>query len=213
VEKRTVDIDRILDAIGRDIVPVDLNRHALKRSLDFSVRQYWAVVERNSDQPRRDLIKYYREVEKAVRKLQNKLRNRPRVPYPWEWVELTSGTEVLESMVKRCNTVVEELQSEIEFGLDWEEELELLAPFKATTEYYKQRSPIDWLAGYYLPRVYWNHFGHPPVTTRGGPYERFAGQVCEEYKIYNKGTAYQSDTFVKALTDELNGRSRRKGKA
>jgi hypothetical protein len=37
--------------------------------------------------------------------------------------------------------------------------------------------------------------------------------VCEEYKIYNKGTPYQSDTFVKALTDELNGRSRRKGKA
>jgi hypothetical protein len=62
VEKPIVDIDRILDAVGLDIPP-DFNRRGLKRSLDFAVGQYWAAVERRSDKPRRDLIKYYRQVE------------------------------------------------------------------------------------------------------------------------------------------------------
>jgi hypothetical protein len=116
-------------------------------------------------------------------------------------------------MVKRCNAMVFELQLEIDVGLDWEEEMDLVPPPKATTEFYRTRSPIEWLAGYYLPRVYWNHFRHPPVTTRGGSYDRFAGQVCAEYKIFNNGNPYRSDTFIKALTDELNGRSRRNRKA
>jgi hypothetical protein len=59
-------ISRILDAVGWDIVPADLDYGALEKDIENSVAHYWAAVDRHSDEHRRARINQLEKVKKAV---------------------------------------------------------------------------------------------------------------------------------------------------
>jgi hypothetical protein len=203
------DIDRILTAVGLDLVPADLDRHALKQSLEGSIGHYWAAVERQSDRPRRDRIKHYNQIEKAARHLGDLLRSLPREPSSVLKLEREYLPAQMEDMADRCDTLVYDLEWEIKWGPDWREEMQAGRPPKITTDLYRRRSPIEWLAGVYLPRDYKVHLRRQPSTTRNGPYVRFVAQVCREYAISKDGRQFQPETITRALTDVRAGRVRR----
>jgi hypothetical protein len=199
-------IRSILDAVGREHVPLGLDHEALEKDIEKSVGHYLAAVERQSDQPRRDRIKHLNQVKNAIRRTAELMRTLPREEKLWE-VEYVLPQ--MEDIAFRCDSLVSDLELEIAWGPDYEEERKAGKPTKITTDIYRQRSPIEWLAGRYLPKVYKTHFKERPPATRGGRYIQFVQQVCTECDIPKKRKPYSNDTILKALTDGQSGRLRR----
>jgi hypothetical protein len=75
------------------------------------------------------------------------------------------------------------------------------------------RSPINWLLGDRLPKIFKEHLKRPASATSDGPYVRFAKAFMTEFKIAKRnGKSYESSTIEDALKLVGKGRIRRKGR-
>jgi hypothetical protein len=91
------------------------------------------------------------------------------------------------------------------------------AYFPDVALYHLPRSPLEFIVGNELPKVFERHFERPAGIARvsngtkaGGPYIRFAVAALRELGITNKNKPYAPETVARAFTDVRTGRVRRR---
>jgi hypothetical protein len=89
------------------------------------------------------------------------------------------------------------------------------ARFPDVALYRLPRSPLEFMVGNELPKVFERHFERPAGISRvsdGGPYIRFAVAALRELGITKKNKPYALETIARAFTDVRTGRVRRRKK-
>jgi hypothetical protein len=180
-------IDRILAAVGKKIVPPNLNRIQLWDALRWrDIGIYQELIEFRSGHLWKNKAPELRELER----LSSSARwgNWP-LPLPWE---------ELDRVQKWCRSMLAQLDQ------GWHPE--------RWHPDFEGKSSIALLIGHILPKTFERHFGRPAATTPTGPYVRFVMAVLKEFNIKkSNGEDYKRGTIVSELNAVRNGHLRRKG--
>jgi hypothetical protein len=180
-----------------------------------ALREYYAAVERRNNN---ELKKEIHDIGKIVAQSRS-LADLLRANMEREWTEYQETTELIEylgSLESRLGWIHEQLMTNLEYGLDWVEEVKQRLPAGALSERFKGASPFEWLVGHFLPEVFHVCFGKKATLRRplpdavpDGPFVRFAEQVLHEALITIAGKPYERESIAKALTGARR-RSRKK---
>jgi hypothetical protein len=190
-------IARILNAVGSDFTPANLDKAALRRSLQWSAIWYRTKVQLRPSE-RAKLQRQLRGIKIAAKKLASQLSDEG------VWRELSA--EVL--LNQDCpRATLKDLLKAIDRALLRRD------GGTGTKNSFEARSPFEWLVGKYLPGVFKRHFGRRPAFSRknrtpSGPYIRFAAQVLTELKVNNRGRPYKLGAIARAFDDARHGRVR-----
>ncbi|MBR0941564.1 hypothetical protein [Bradyrhizobium liaoningense] len=78
-------------------------------------------------------------------------------------------------------------------------------------DHFKERSPFEWLAGVYLPEVYYLFFGFESGWGKGAKYLSFVDVVLRSLKVKAEDrTSYSRETISRAVRVRADGNIRRK---
>jgi hypothetical protein len=182
----TARIDRILAAVGKKIVPPDLDRNELKWALQRDIANYRDLDEFRSGHLWKDKAPELRELER----LSSSVRS-------GDW-PIPPNFGALFSVEKWCRSML----AKIEQGWHpehWHPDFE-------------GKSSITLLVGHILPKTFEKYFGRPAAATPTGPYVRFVMAILEEFNIKkNNGDDYKPGTISSAFDAVSNGYIRNKG--
>jgi hypothetical protein len=190
-------IARILNAVGSDFTPANLDKAALRRSLQWSATWHRTIGQLRPSK-RAKLQRQLRGIKIAAKKLASQLSDEG------VWRELSA--EVL--LNQDCpRATLKDLLKAIDRALLRRD------GGTGTKNSFEARSPFEWLVGKYLPGVFKRHFGRRPAFSRknrtpSGPYIRFAAQVLAELEVNYRGRPYRLETIAKAFSDARSGRAR-----
>jgi hypothetical protein len=208
-------IDRILDAVGREHIPEQLDRDQLAAGLKECWYTYLEVVDRNSDRPIRDKLRRLKSLRAAAK------RFRPHLTPDEFWGGDFQSGEFLEKLIgwliAWLDAQIGMLNNKLKFGPDFSEALRLKVDPREYADRWKSRSPLEWIAGHYLPELFEKHFGLSRKFYRrsednnpDGPMIRFVERALIELEITNRGRAYARETIAKAISDMRTHRVRKK---
>ena len=190
-------IARILNAVGSDFTPANLDKAALRQSLQWSATWHRTIGQLRPSK-RAKLQRQIWEIKTAAKRLTFMLSDDD----TWRAIsaELPLNRDCPRATLKDLFEAVDRVLRPQDVG--------------AETKYlFGARSPLEWLVGKYLPRVFKRHFERSPGISRqvgapSGPYIRFAAQVLAELEIKYRGRPYRLETIAKAFSDARSGRAR-----
>ena len=148
-------INRILVAIDKKYIPANLDRDKLSDGLEQCLATYHAAVERNSDRPTKNRIRRLKSIRTAAARFKTQLA-------PDAIWDLDQETEYIRDqvgyLIDRLDGKINDLNFDLRVGLDWEEAVHLKVPARTYTDRWRGRSPLEWLAGAYLPKIVYGTF-------------------------------------------------------
>jgi hypothetical protein len=195
-------VERVIAAVGTDIVPVDFSGTALLRCLELSWQWYCSALAfsmAKSEEDRKQRLSRAHKIAKGLERLlaPDDVWQSLFAPLPPD-ESIRHGISDLARLIDK--RLVEEAQDEAQGG-----------PFKAYRDSFKTRSPFEWLAGNFLADVYFFTFGcRVPGISENGPYVRFAEIILDEFQVLRNGKPYSRASIAKALRNDRRGLTRRK---
>jgi hypothetical protein len=197
-------IGRIVAVVNRKFVPAGLDYSALEKIIEIHVKNYraWFKAELRPKhyephiKRRRRVVKKAQELIAAVGAMDGDDW------VGWEQREKETNEEVIfaiEDLVSRS----EHALGELEDWVGW--------PKSRDGSLMAQNYSFHWLVGYWLPKIFEDHFRRSS-TTEEGPCVSFIRQVLVEYDITNKGKPYQPATISRMIRDVRSKRIRRADK-
>lgn len=193
-------VDRILSAVGAEVVPAALDRKALANDLEWAADFHAGAAKRAPDQRER-----LRDILRKSKQLQRLLTN-------------DGAYGAISRTIPECPRVsVQNLIDATESALKppHPSDSSATAAFIRAMSLDK-RNAFEWLAGKRLPQLFYRHF-QADVTLRNSnrkadtPYTRFAIAVLQELNINTpKGKRYEPETIVRAVSNAKVERKRRK---
>ena len=210
-------VDRILAVIGDKLVPADLDKETFVTGLAECLATYYAAIERSSNKATKSRIRRLGSIRAAATRLKRQL-----LPDDiWDWSEEYWECEYLhtniDDLISRLDYEIQDLDFILKWGPDWDEAIRLGVDARTLADRWKARSPFEWLAGHYLPKLFTEHFGIKPTFHRRGtdnlpdsPLIRFVEHVLLEFGITKSGRPYSRETIAKAVTDVRSGRARKR---
>jgi hypothetical protein len=209
-------VDRILDAVGRKHVPIDINIGELHAGLVSCLATYYAALERSSDKHTRDKIARLEKILVPAKRLQAQLPLLPEDDVGFPFREPEYFANGLENFVFALESKIDDLKFELRNGPDFDEALALHKDPKEYADRWKARSPFEWLAGYYLPQLFRKKIGLPLTFHRRaadnapeGPLIRFIEAALVEFEITRQGKRYSREAIAKAVSDARTNRVRK----
>ena len=202
-------VDRILVAVGESFIPSDLDREELCNALKFCATWHRVVTEYGSARLERERTRRLDMAAKSARRLAQLLAHDD----TWSFIgkKLSPYDESpREAVLRLVKALDEALGSYVPLAR------RLGALGDDLTAYLTDRSPLEWLVGKHLPKLWSKHFGIKARISRSkdgtpdGPYIRFAESVLVELNITKSGQPYRRETLAKAFTDARAERSRKK---
>jgi hypothetical protein len=211
-------VERILAAMGEKHISPYFDKDKLAAALVENLGTYYTLLERNSDRRRKNRLRRFKSILAAAERLKKQLQPDDL----WRWEE-DEGVKYfhgeVENQIWKLNRRIGDLEAEIEEGTeqDWEEAWRKNFTTKGYKAYWKSRSPFEWIAGDFLPKLFTAQFGIEPTFHRragdnvpDGPLIRFIEQALIESRITSGGTPYRRETIAKAIADARTGRQRKK---
>jgi hypothetical protein len=208
-------VDRILLAVGPEFVPLHTYRGPngtrvidLAERLDVSVLNYYTAIDSRGDKVGEANVRRLELVLKTAAKLRTLVSRDPN----------RLSKKMNDQLMKDLGALLVRSRGEITATKEHMADPHFLGParWKDLKQRYKMRSPFEWLAGSYLPDVFWNFYGQKPTLQRGadgkigGPFIRFSQQVLIEFDITNSGRPFTPEAIARALTDARKQRYRAK---
>jgi len=181
---------QILEAVGLEFAPPNLDFDLLERSIEECVECYSRALKvRPNKDERTGQVNRLRQICETAQQLASLLKQEGES----DW------REQLEDQIRRKESELEDLE--------WE--VKLSKPGTELKAAYRRQSALDLLVGVLLPPIFERLFGVKPTYIESGRtafYVRFVQAVLRRSGITKKGgKPYAAGTIVKALTD-ANGR-------
>jgi hypothetical protein len=206
-------VTRIVDQVGSKYTPSNLDRQGLRHDLGWAGTWYGTRVSLR-DEAKRD-----RRIEaalKAAKRFQQKLAKLEYgdLPQILEYLPKTDRLKEDSPFVKKLQRFIAQADAALKTPRDPGWAKDSVAQL-AKELHLGERSPLEWLAGVELPKIFEKHFGRPARISRdkngavGGPFVRFAAAALKELKIQNKDKPFAAETIADALANARNNRSRR----
>jgi hypothetical protein len=160
-------------------------------------------VEEPSTASQREHVEFATELRAATSYFASRL-NEDRVPNSLTHfvndfsplADLRSRPEKLDSDLKR----VAELQSNSKARTGLEKDFIETLTYQ---DHFKERSPFDWLAGVYLPELYFLFFGFKSGWAKGGKFLTFAEIVLREMRVKTAQGKFYSRQAISRATRVL----------
>ena len=211
-------VERLLTAIDEDCIPTGLDKEGLLSGLRSCLATYFAALERSSDRPRRERIRKLERVAVAASRFRVQLHSEALSD-----LEKTSCCDIehlrqeFDSFFHDLNSRLDDLRFDLKWGPDFFEAIELRkGDPRAYADRWKAYSPLEWLAGHYLPELFRKHFGGAPTIYRksdqalDGPMLIFIEKAIDEFKVIKDAKAYSRESIVRAIGQIRSGHRRRK---
>lgn len=202
-------VDLILLELGAKMTaPV---KECFLRCLIISVQWYEDAILYNHSGPQKEQREYILELTTAVSRL-SALLNARRMPTNLKaflpelaaFGDLPTDLEALQRKLKRTAELRSNSQPETSLERDFVDAL-------IFQDHFKERAPFEWLAGVYLPEVYFLFFGFESKWGQGSKYLSFADVVLRSLKIKTaKGAFYTKKAISRAVRVKPDLASRRK---
>jgi hypothetical protein len=213
-------VDRILTAVDPKIVHQDLHWKKLLRDIESSVEVYQDAIEVRREKGRSDELAWLKQLKGAAQQLEGLLKPENIIRFRAYKSELVSKStldpkyhdlylgstfddyppkydpccsdEALQDLIARCRDEIEDLQQVLNLGEAGPERKALL----------RLHSPMEWLVGVLLPRIFRSHFLYDPPSTPNGAYARFTEAVLREFHIKksNGKDYYKRSYIVRTMT-------------
>ncbi|RWG90558.1 hypothetical protein [Mesorhizobium sp.] len=201
-----VQIDRILNAVGAEHFPENLDRMELIRGLDLCEQWYREAILYSTR--KRELLHEGRLA--AISKTAKRLRlllddekkaqsvNGVRSPLP----QISETQELLGTLVKATERRLSRRETQN-------------GPYAAYQRSFRKWSPFEWLVGRWLPLVYMEIGATDPgrleaLVAKNSPYVRFVSSVLTELDVKRGIRPYSRASIVKAVRLPFTGKVRRK---
>ena len=209
-------VERILAKVGERHTPSDLDKHRLANALGNCLLWHHHLIETFTDKSARARIRRLTSIIKAAKRLEKEL-SPDDIWNPSQDCESHYLRSGINCFLGTLSSEIDDLQWNIEWGPDWREAIRAgRLPLISWAEYWRSRSPFEWLAGYNLPSLFRKHFALPSKFHRraadnepDAPVIRFIEQALMEFKVTKRGKKYARDSIAKALADARSGRTRR----
>jgi hypothetical protein len=174
-------VDRILAVVG-DRRPADLDKEKLIAGLAGCLATYYAAVDRRSDKPTKDRMRRLRSIQAAAKRLEEQLVRDD----IWDWSEAYWECEYMHQNIKDLlwwlDFEITDLEFRLKWGPDFDEAVRLRVDARTLANRWKARSPFEWLAGHYLPKLFSEHLGiKPTFHRRGRKNARRCDAGCREF--------------------------------
>ena len=199
-------IQRILDAVGKEVTSSALDKEDLAAELAWFVAIYKGGVIGADRALAKDRERRMTNIRKAARQIVRELNKDA-----WSLISSTRAN--------RANPYREELHATMERLIeniaDWFDPPDRVpSPPRSTWGARPSRSPFEELVGD-LSNLFRKQFGLPPTFHRrrrvpDSPFIRFVERVLMEFRITNRRRPYSRESIAKALSDVRTGRVRRK---
>jgi hypothetical protein len=189
--------ERILDAIGAGVVPVNLDRNDFSKAVNSIMGRYADAVVTAERGERREFLRRLKSIRNAAQRLAQCVDD-----VAWKFM---SNTKRLGSLSPYREDVRVTLRRVIE-DIDYVLEEPQLPPLR--------QPPFTCLISD-LADLFKQTFGHEPTFHRRAkdrlpesPFVRFAEQLLLECRVKHRGKPYARESIAKALSDARTGRSR-----
>jgi hypothetical protein len=220
----SVAIENILEALGKQFVPPNLDRQRLASELQYSAEEYRRSVRRAELAPdRKSRLKKISKAARQIRALLNDdicdwIAQHRRTGHLFYFAEdeptETDARKVPddEDVRKTMERFIEAVDSFLKSVIDGDrtEPPDLLETKGGDIKsfYHGERSRFERLAGIVLPEVFRDHFAVEPRFSRRfsdneaeGPFVRFAHKALIELGIRHNGREYSKHSIVTALSN------------
>jgi hypothetical protein len=198
------DVDTILLGVGKKMSPA--KQEKLKRALQVCFDWYHDAIIFNSSVFERERLIFVQNVREAVKSLTSLLTDSRMEQYGdlAPLLDLPERLERLDRQLERVEKLRPDAKPRTGLESDFIESL-------IYADHFKERSPFDWLAGLYLPELYYLFFDHRLPLGKGRKFLSFVNTILRMLKIKTpQGRYYSKEAISRArrLSDQA---PRRKG--
>jgi hypothetical protein len=188
-------VGRILNAVGREFVPADVDKRALLRRLQWTAS--WGRIKTESAPRMGDWKKRRAQIKRAAAKLQRLLSDNR------AWLRIPGGQALVESL---DDFIVEPAPERLPDSL---ERLEQGA--KDLKKRWRTVSDLEWIAGHHLLRIFEQFLARRAGRSRvdgapSGPCVRFISAAMKELKM----PRFKRESIIRAMTDARKPPGRRR---
>jgi hypothetical protein len=209
-------VERILDAVGRKHVPIDINKGELHAGLVSCLATYHAAVERSSDKATKDKIARLKKILTPAKRLQEQLSLPHNEDAGLLYDDAKHFGQILADLIHDLEFKIGDLNFELRWGPDFDEAVTLRKDPRDHADRWKARSPFEWLSGHYLPELFRTHIGLATTFHRRaadnapeGPLIRFVEGALIEFGVTYRGKHYSREAIAKAISDSRTNRVRK----
>ncbi|MGY3698940.1 hypothetical protein ACVIGA_009082 [Bradyrhizobium sp. USDA 3240] len=187
-------VNRILEAVGERFTPT--SKVAFKKCLEVCAIWYNDAIYYNNGDQRKELEQYIGDLRTALGDVVELLDNKNIPPCISSYFQdfapyssLLTQIEELDPKLKRVGSLRSETVPVTGMERNFIESLQY-------QDHFKERSPFDWLAGVYLPEVFYLFFRVHAGWGKGKQFLSFAESCLREMKVRTGGGKYYSRTTI-----------------
>jgi len=213
-------IEDLIEQVGADVAPADLDRESLRKAIEFSGMWYRLGKRSGSTATANKRSKWLRRMKSITAELQEAMRDEENA----QWFNI-GASATFSTVADEADEIADPIRDKN--SISWtallvaldelHEEVSRQLASRSLNALELSRSPFEYLAGERLPQIFSEHFKRKIGVSRAadtgraqGPLFRFVRAGVDLLNITHNGKRYQDEAIVKAIRDTKSRPSRRK---